>query len=126
MNIVVAGGSGGIGAALVENLSRRPKVNKITATYNRTAPETDHPDVTWHQLDLTDETAVQDWAAQVGEIDWLINAVGILHNPAQGPEKTIRQIDPAFFLENISINTMPTLLLDKHLHSGFRHRRPAL
>ena len=126
MKIVIAGGSGGIGGAFVENLARRSNVEKITATYNRHPPAIEHPNVIWHQLDLIDETAICNWAAQIDEIDWLINAAGMLHTAAQGPEKTVRHIDPAFFLESMRINTLPTLLLAKHLHARFRHRRPAV
>ena len=126
MNIVIAGGSGGIGGVFVETLSRRPEVKKIIATLNRHSSALDHPKVTWHRLDLTDEDAIEDWAAEVDEIDWLINAAGILHTRVQGPEKSVRQIDPAFFLENMSINALPALLLAKHLHGKFRHGRPAV
>ena len=127
MNIVIAGGSGGIGGAFVEKLAGRPDVENIVATYHRsTPPEVEHPKVSWQQLDLTHEPAIRDWAEPIGEIDWLINAVGMLHTPAQGPEKTIRHIDPVFFLESMSINTVPTLLLAKHLHGKFRHGRQAV
>ena len=123
---MITGGSGGIGGAFVDKLARRPNVHSITATYNRNPPEVNYPNVTWHRLDLTDEAAVRAWGAETGEIDWLINAAGMLHTRTRGPEKTIRHIDPAFFLENISINSVPTLLLAKHLHTGFRHGRPAI
>lgn len=126
MNIVIAGGSGGIGGAFVEALARRPEVDKIIATCNRHSSVLDHPKVAWHRLDLTDEAAIRGWAAEVDEIDWLINAAGILHTRSRGPEKSIRQVDPAFFLENMSINALPALLLAKHLHDKFRHGRPAV
>ena len=127
MNIVVAGGSGGIGGAFVDKLAARPEVQTIIASYYRSKPpEVEHPKVSWHLIDLTHEPAVRDWAAKIGEIDWLINAVGMLHTPAKGPEKTIRHVDPAFFVESMSINTVPTLLLAKHLHDKFRHGRPAV
>ncbi len=101
MKIVIGGGSGGIGGAFVEKLAGRPDVETIIATYHRSKqPEVERPNVSRHQLDVTHEPAIPDWAAQIGEIDWLINAVGMLHTPAQGPEKTIRHIDPAFFLES--------------------------
>ena len=126
MNIIVAGASGGIGSAFVEQLAGRPNVHRIIATYRNKAPENLHPKVTWHRLDLTDEAAVHDWAAETGEIDWLINAAGMLHTGTHGPEKTIRQLDPAFFLESVQINSVSSLLLAKHLHTGFRHGRPAI
>jgi NAD(P)-dependent dehydrogenase (short-subunit alcohol dehydrogenase family) len=126
MKIVITGGAGGIGGAFVERLAARPNVEKITATYNRKPPDAQHRKVSWQQLDLTDEAAIRDWAAQLDEIDWLINTAGILHTSAQGPEKTIRHIDPAFFLHSMSINTLPSLLLAKHLHTRFRHGRPAV
>lgn len=126
MKVVITGASGGIGGALVEALAGRAGVEHVIATWHRHAPATQYPNVTWQQLDLSDESAVQAWAAQTGDVDWLINAAGMLHNSSQGPEKTVRHIDPAFFLENMKINALPTLLLAKHLHPRFRHGRPAV
>ena len=126
MNIVITGGSGGIGSAFIQVLAGRPDVEKIIATRNDHSSAVDHVKVSWHRLDLTDEAAIKTWAAQLDEIDWLINAAGILHTPAQGPEKSIRQVGPAFFLESMSINALPALLLAKHLHGKFRHGRPGV
>ena len=126
MKIVIVGGSGGIGNAFVEALASRPEVGEVIATFRRNPPVSRHPRVTWQQLDLADEAAIRDWAAQTGDIDWLINAAGILHTRAQGPEKTVRHVDPAFFMESVRINALPALLLAKHLHDRFRHGRPAV
>ncbi len=126
VNIVVAGGSGGIGSAFVEALAQRTPAANIIATYHRRLPDTEHAKVSWQQLDLTDAAAIQDWASAIGEVDWLINAAGMLHTPEQGPEKTIRQVDPDFFLQSMLVNALPSLLLAKHLHGKFRHGRPAI
>ncbi|MGB5177711.1 MAG: SDR family oxidoreductase [Gammaproteobacteria bacterium] len=126
MKIVVAGGSGGIGGAFVEALSRRAQPGTITATYHRHRPDAGYRNVSWQPLDLTDEAAIRDWATAIEEIDWLINAAGMLHTPQQGPEKTIRHTDPDFFLQNMRTNALPSLLLAKHLHGKFRHGRPAV
>jgi len=58
-------------------------------------------------LGLTDESAIQDWAAQMYEIDWLVNSAGMLHTPVKDPEKTIRHIEPAFLLQNRCVNALP-------------------
>jgi NAD(P)-dependent dehydrogenase (short-subunit alcohol dehydrogenase family) len=126
MKVVITGGSGGIGSAFVHRLAGRPKVETVTATYHRHRPAAAHPKVIWQQLDLSDEAAIRVWAAQIDEIDWLINAAGMLHTGTQGPEKTVRHIDPEFFLHSMTVNTVPTLLLAKHLHTRFRHGRPAV
>ena len=126
MKIVIVGASGGIGEAFVENLAKRPEVETVIGTFGRNRPTASHSRVTWQRLDITDESAIQNWAEHVGEIDWLINAAGMLHQPEQGPEKSIQQIDPAFFLKNMAVNALPTLLLAKHCQGLFRHRRPAI
>ena len=126
MNIVITGGAGGIGSAFVQALASRPQVNSIIATGRGEPPENIDPKVTWQRLDLADEEAVSNWAGRIEEIDWLINAAGILHTPSAGPEKTIRQFNPDFFLENMRINAMPSLLLAKHLHGKFTHGRPSV
>jgi NAD(P)-dependent dehydrogenase (short-subunit alcohol dehydrogenase family) len=126
MQVVITGASGGIGRAFVEALASRPQVSNIIATARGKPPADRDSKVTWQQLDLADEKAVSDWAGQIDEIDWLINAAGMLHTPAAGPEKTIKQVDPDFFLENMRINAMPSLLLAKYLHGKFSHGRPSV
>ena len=126
MRIVIVGASGGIGRAFVENLADWASVDTIIGTHRRDKPPFSHPKLTWQPLDVTDEAAVATWAKGLGEIDWLINAIGILHTTEHGPEKSIRQIDPSFFLESVAVNALPTLLLAKHTQVAFHHRRPAI
>ncbi|MGB5260783.1 MAG: SDR family NAD(P)-dependent oxidoreductase [Gammaproteobacteria bacterium] len=126
MNIAITGGSGGIGQAFVKQLATRPAVTHVSATYHHNEPAFQHPAVTWNKVDITDDAAVQAWAATLPELDWLINAAGILHRPDHGPEKTIRRVEPDFFMDNMKTNALPTLLLARHLGDRFRHGRPAI
>ena len=126
MNICIIGGSGGIGHAFINNLINHTNVENIEATYNQNRPDYSHPKLHWHKLDLTNTASVKAWSDRLGDIDWLINAAGILHNRDHGPEKSIRNLDPDFFIHNMLINAMPSLILAKYTQVNFKHGRPAI
>ncbi|HCG8621651.1 TPA: SDR family oxidoreductase [Vibrio parahaemolyticus] len=114
MNILIVGGNGGIGLAMVkEALVRFPQA-QIHATYRRTKSDYEHSALIWHQVDVTDETQVKNLSHAVNSIDWVINCVGMLHTPDKGPEKSLSMVEPDFFLQNIAVNTLPSMLLAKY------------
>ncbi len=114
MNILIVGGNGGIGLAMVkEALVRFPQA-QIHATYRRTKSDYEHSALIWHQVDVTDETQVKNLSQAVNSIDWVINCVGMLHTPDKGPEKNLSMVEPDFFLQNIAVNTLPSMLLAKY------------
>lgn len=114
MKILVVGGNGGIGWAMTQEAVRRFPTAKIHATYHREIPERSLLEVTWHQIDATDESQVKELSVSVGNVDWVINCVGMLHTKEKGPEKNVSSLDADFFLQTISVNTLPTLLLAKY------------
>lgn len=119
LHILVIGGSGGIGLAVVKHLlselSRFDFLDiHVAATYHSQKPEIDDKRLTWHQVDVTQESDIAELRSQFDQLDWLINCVGMLHTPEIGPEKNLSSIDPEFFLKNMSVNTLPSLLLAKH------------
>lgn len=116
MQVLVAGAGGGIGKAMLPEILKRYPSARVTATWHESPPLSDYPGVTWHQADLTDESQVTALATLVDYPVWVINAAGMLHTSQQGPEKSIRGLDSDFFLHNIRINTLPTLLLAKHFN----------
>ena len=128
MKIVILGASGGIGNAFVQAYANQADTanHEIVATYHHHRPELTHPNVSLYQADITDEPQVQQLAAQLDEVDMLINAVGMLHTADFGPEKSTRDLNSAQFIESMRINSLPTLLLAKHFAKRFRHRRPAI
>lgn len=120
MNVLVLGGGGGIGRALITVIQQRYPQACIFATYYRNLPSVSQ--VSWHRVDFMQEDDVCMLSETIDHIDWVINAVGVLHINDTGPEKSLRQIDSQFFLDSMAINTLPTLLIGKYF---FRHFRQA-
>lgn len=121
LNIVVVGGNGGIGQAIVQTIVDRYPHASVLATWRRTPPPAiqSNASAEWIQLDASDEDSVEKFARQLKSLDWLINAAGMLHTPDFGPEKTIRHFDADFFTLNMTANVLPTLLLAKHFGRCF-------
>ncbi|MDR9826561.1 SDR family NAD(P)-dependent oxidoreductase [Vibrio sp. FNV 38] len=145
MTILIIGGSGGIGRALVEYYVHQGE--KVYATYFQNKPHASQvslslehlslehsshahssnassPKVRWILCDVTNEQSIVELAQHVPEVDILINCVGLLHDDSHRPEKSIRELDTNFFLRNIERNTLPTLLLAKHFAPHFKGKRP--
>ena len=127
--VAVVGASGGIGAALVAALAGREDIGVIHATRHRSlaggslasvAAHASGCALHHHALDATDERGVAEFMAEVGELDWLINCVGMLHDADNGPEKSIRQFEAEHFRRSMEINCLPTLLLGRHAGEALR------
>jgi NAD(P)-dependent dehydrogenase (short-subunit alcohol dehydrogenase family) len=122
--IIVAGGSGGIGSALIDVLLERFPRARIVASYCRAVSRPARERLRWRQIDLRDADAIERWASDFDSVDWIVNAAGYLHGNYGGPEKSIRNFDAEFLLENIRINTLPTLLLARYFGAALK-RSPA-
>jgi len=131
MRVALIGASGGIGAALLKTLAMATDVEHISATYCDGPPVGEQSSrrdtsVTWSQLDASDENAVIAWANELGDIDWLINTAGLLHDGNHRPEKSLQEFDPKFFQQNLDVNCLPTLLLAKHAGPCLRRSKSAI
>lgn len=136
--VLLIGGTSGIGKALLERMREDNKVEHIFATYHRRQPvnqsadpkdpntkatDTENTDtrdkVVWLAMDVTSEPSIKQAIEQISEhvdhIDWVINAVGLLYNGSHQPEKAVRQLDPDFFIDNMRVNALPSLLIAKHI-----------
>lgn len=109
--IIVTGGNGGIGQEIVQAILDKYPAVRIVATYNRRSALIQHERLDWQKIHLRDPSAIKHWSSNIDHLDWIINCVGLLHEEGRGPEKNIRAVDSGFLLENIRINTLPTLLL---------------
>ncbi|MGP5645647.1 SDR family NAD(P)-dependent oxidoreductase [Psychrobacter celer] len=124
-NYLVIGGTGGIGRAIVKELLQRTADEqsdtdtahaKIYATYHITQPDFVADHLYWISMDVSDEDSIEqaiaDIKQQTTHIDWVINCVGLLHTPHNQPEKALRQLETGFFLQNMQINALASLLTD--------------
>lgn len=106
---VIIGASGGIGAALEAALIEEATFEKVYG-FARSRSGAEH-------LDLLDETSIAAAAAHVatGPAPTLvIVATGLLHAGERGPEKAMRELDPAWLAETYAINAIGPALIAKH------------
>ena len=114
MNVLIIGGSGGIGGALVEALCAREDIASVIATYHRNSSTFAHTNLQWQALDVSDEAGIKALFADLPPLDYIINAAGFLHSTDAQPEKTINRFDPALYMRSMQINALPSLLLAKY------------
>lgn len=111
---LVVGAGGGIGAALIRQLLASPRCGAVYAASRQgAAPDGAHA----LTLDFADpdsiETAMANAAAD-GPLHLVIVASGVLHTAdGAGPEKSWRQLDPAYLAEVFAVNTIGPALVAK-------------
>ncbi|MCL6421620.1 SDR family NAD(P)-dependent oxidoreductase [Aestuariirhabdus haliotis] len=128
MKILIVGGSGGIGSALVRLFLASSSDVVVYATYRTQQPmfegrRVENHRVQWFKLDATSEQDICSLARSISNLDVLINAVGTLHLPDQKPEKTVNQFNADFFNHNINTNVLPTIFLAKYFSKHLKSRR---
>lgn len=118
---LIVGGTGGIGEALVNELLDRGDL--VIATYHQKIPTRQADNLRWVKMDVSLAVSIQAAFQEIQNItahlDWVINAVGLLHTKHQRPEKALSQIDPDFFIKNMQINALASLLIAKALKPFF-------
>jgi NAD(P)-dependent dehydrogenase (short-subunit alcohol dehydrogenase family) len=115
-NVVIAGASGGIGAALLQHCIADERVGKVFALYRSDAPDLS-PKVEPIRFDLLDEDSIRiasEAVAENGPVDLAIVATGLLHSERLAPEKTLNDIDPELMLEAFQVNSVGPILFAKH------------
>ena len=115
--VAVVGASGGIGAALVEQLVELPATSRVFA-FARGLDEQSNDKIHLAPIDVTRERAVRNAAAVAsvdGPLDLVIVATGVLHD-SNGvfPEKSLRNIDASVMLDVLRINAVGPALVAKH------------
>jgi NAD(P)-dependent dehydrogenase (short-subunit alcohol dehydrogenase family) len=113
---VVIGASGGIGAALTEQLAADDRFSAVLALSRSEQPAT--PRVQRARIDITDEASIRaaaTMAAALGSVRRVIVATGILHgDDGLRPEKHWGALDATRMARVLAINTIGPTLVAKH------------
>lgn len=103
---VVIGARGGIGAALADALEAGDQYDRVIRLHRASAPA----------IDILDEASIaaaaRDFAGTMPQL--VIVATGLLHTANKGPEKSLRELDPEWMMENYRINAVGPALVAKH------------
>jgi len=106
---VVIGASGGIGGAIEAALVDEGAFHTVHG-FARSRSEAQH-------LDLLDEASIAAAAAHVSKGPapaLVIVATGLLHAGGSGPEKALRDLDPAWLAQVYAVNAIGPALVAKH------------
>ncbi len=126
---LVIGSSGGIGAALVNQLVASGRFDRIYAGTRR--PDASrHPDVTTLTIDILDDGTLAEAGRQIardGALDLLIVATGLLHRTTDiRPEKSLRQLEASVMAEVFAVNSIGPALVAKHFLPLLARRQRAV
>ena len=116
LKCVVVGSSGGIGAALMEQLVRNPQVARIHAL-SRSGRSHPSPKVANLTFDFTDEDSLMAAAQalqEVGPFDLILVATGLLQGEGISPEKNLRALSHEGFAKSFEINTIGPAMTAKY------------
>ena len=114
MRALVVGGSGGIGAAFASMLATDARFSHVT-TWSRSAPDLAGHRTSTRRIDLRDEATIAAAAQELGAVDLVLIATGLLHDDDMKPEKTWRSLEPATMMRAFEINTIGPALIAKHV-----------
>lgn len=109
--ILVTGST--IGRALARAFADDPTVSQVHLTYHSQPAGLNHPRITEHPLDVTDEDQITQLITRLKQLDGIVNCVGLLHDKSLQPEKSISRVSATQLAASIELNTLPTLLLAK-------------
>jgi NAD(P)-dependent dehydrogenase (short-subunit alcohol dehydrogenase family) len=105
---VIIGARGGIGAALTDALEKDPNYAQVIRLHRESNPP----------VNLLDESSIAAAAASLTAalppISLVLVATGLLHSNQNGPEKSLRELDPDWMIENFRINAVGPALVAKH------------
>lgn len=122
--VAIVGASGGIGSAFLERLADAERVAAIHA-FSRSEIEVPNDKVSWHELDLEDESSIERAADSIGEadLDLVLVLSGILHEGDDvQPERRLSELEPGNLDKLFRINAVGPALVAKHFIGKLRRK----
>ncbi|MFN3618847.1 SDR family NAD(P)-dependent oxidoreductase [Sphingorhabdus sp.] len=105
---IIIGARGGIGSAMADAFDKDPNYAHVIR-FHRESPT---------PVDILDEASIASAAASLAAtktpVHMIIVATGLLHSATKGPEKSLRELDPDWMMENYRINAVGPALVAKH------------
>ena len=117
MRIAIIGASGGLGAALMDQLIDHPYVAQIFAL-SRSGRSHPSPKVFNLTFDFTDEGSIMaavEVMREAGRFDLILISTGLLHGEGITPEKNLRALSYEGFEKSFLINTIGPAMCAKHM-----------
>jgi NAD(P)-dependent dehydrogenase (short-subunit alcohol dehydrogenase family) len=108
----VFGASGGIGSAMVRQLAANPAVSIVHA--GARSEGAGGPKLLPFRFDLLNERSIAEAAANIGPVDLVIVATGMLHDGSVQPEKSWRAQSPEGYAKAFALNATGPALIGKH------------
>jgi NAD(P)-dependent dehydrogenase (short-subunit alcohol dehydrogenase family) len=103
---IIIGARGGIGAAFADALEADARYERVIRLHR----ESDPP------VDILNEASLASAALACADMnpDLVIVATGLLHSDSKGPEKSLRELDPDWMMQNYRVNAIGPALVAKH------------
>ncbi|MBW4543461.1 MAG: SDR family NAD(P)-dependent oxidoreductase [Symplocastrum torsivum CPER-KK1] len=130
---LIVGASQGIGLEFVRQFLESDRVARVYATYRN--PQSELLTIADSRLcclplDITEEaqiaTVVKEIQTETEALHYVINCVGVLHEGAMQPEKSLRQLNAEQLLHYFQVNSLGAVLLAKHVQPLLKHSDRAI
>jgi NAD(P)-dependent dehydrogenase (short-subunit alcohol dehydrogenase family) len=127
---LIAGAGQGIGLEFVHQFLQTDRCDRLYATYRN--PDSalltiSDPRLCCLQMDITEEgqiaAAVQKIQTEMSSVQTVINCVGLLHEGALQPEKSLRHIDADQLVKYFQVNSIGAVLLAKYVQPLLKQRK---
>lgn len=126
---LIVGAGQGIGLEFVRQFLYSDRVDRLYATYRNSESELltlSDSRLRCLSMDLTEEsqiaTVIEQIKTETPTLHYVINCVGVLHDGAMQPEKSLRSLNADQLVHYFQVNSIGAVLLAKQVQGLLKHR----